>query len=192
MKKLALVALISGITILTACTKPVTEVKKGESEINVKATKAESLSVSNKADIEADLALIRTHGSAQELKAAPLQQRMNEAFESKDQEKLKTLFVEFRHFVDQSNTEMNAIPLKSSEISQLRSKMIETTLLGLQMSEIVVSQPMEQINEASLQPLQQKLVQNQQELMAITQDIQQKIGVTPTPSEAQQSQIIAE
>lgn len=185
MKKLALVALISSMAVLTACSKPVTEVKKGESQST--AQHSAPLSSNNKADIQADVNLIQTFGMSQEQKAAPLEQRMDDAMQKQDQAALKGLFGEFRTFVEQSNQELRALKLKSSEANQLRSKMIESSLLGLEMSEILVSGSMEQVDQTRLQPLQEKVMKTQQELMAISQDIQNKIEAQPATQQIPQS-----
>lgn len=189
MKKSVLAALISAMAVLTACSKPVTEVKKGESQTSAVAHQAQSthLSTNNKTDIETDISAIQAFGMAQEQKAAPLEQRMDEAMQKQDQVALKSLFNEFRSFVEQSNNELSALKLKSTEANQLRGKMIESSLLGIEMSEILVSGSMEQVDQGKLQPLQEKVMKTQQELMAISQDIHTKIqdqpaGLTPAQS----------
>lgn len=184
MNKFALVALTSSFLVLTACAKQVTEVKKGESKIEAKIQTA-PLSSNKKQDIEADIAAIEHYGQSQEALAAPLQQKLTEAMQQEDQTQLKALFPQFRQFVENSNQLLKQIPLKSSEVDKLREKMIENSVLGLQLSEIVLNSSLENPDPTKLEPLQQKAMQLQAELMTISQDIQQKIAeqpAAPTPA----------
>lgn len=181
MKKLVLVTLLGSFLTLTACSKPVTEVKKGETEAvsAPAATQSATLSTNNKADIRADLEAIQTFGMAQEKNAASLQQRLDAAMKKEDKVELKKLFTEFRAFVQKSNVELKALKLKSTEADQLRAKMIETSLVGLDMSEAILESDMKNVDQAKMQPLQERAMKAQQELMAISQDIQSKIHDQP-------------
>ncbi|GAA5018475.1 hypothetical protein GCM10023206_32020 [Acinetobacter puyangensis] len=183
MKKLTLVALIGTMAIVTACSKPVTEVKDGESKAPATTQQTAQLSSNNKADIKADVDTIQTFGLAQEQAASSLQQRMDQAMQKQDKEELKKLFTEFKGFVEKSNADLKKLSLKSTEGNQLREKMIENSHVGLEMSETILTSDMEKIDPAQFQPLQEKAMKAQQELMEISQDIHNKISDQPAASQ---------
>ncbi|MCH4246706.1 MAG: hypothetical protein LKF82_02515 [Acinetobacter populi] len=183
MKKLTLVALITTMATLTACSKPVTEVKDGESKAPATTQQTAQLSTNNKADITADVDAIQTFGLAQEQAASSLQQRMDQAMQKQDKEELKKLFTEFKSFVEKSNADLKKLNLKSTEANQLREKMIENSHVGLEMSETILTSDMEKIDPAQFQPLQEKAMKAQQELMEISQDIHNKISDQPATSQ---------
>lgn len=177
MKKLAIVALISGMTALTACSKPVTEVKNGEAQGTVQ--QKVQLSTDNKADIQADIDAVQAFGLAQEKNAESLQAKMESAMKSKNQQELNNVLEDFKIFVAKSNDELNALTLKSTEVNRLREKMIENSLLGLEVSQILFTTPADKVDPAKVQPLQEKAMKAQQELMLISQEIQEKIQDKP-------------
>ncbi len=182
MKKMIYLAVLSTCIGLTACAKPVTEVKTGESEstqnpaVNVSTSNPAKLSTDNKADIQADIATIQNYSAAEEQQALALQTRMDEAMQKQDKAQLQQLMGEFKAFVEKNNTELLKLPLKSSEVSLLRQKMIENSQIGLEISEALLTSDMTQAPDpAKFQPLQEKVMKAQQELMAIDQEIQMKL-----------------
>ncbi|KAA8732092.1 hypothetical protein F4V57_10745 [Acinetobacter qingfengensis] len=186
MKKLAIVALVSALTGLTACSKPVSEVKSGDKAISpasaeasavIPANQSNTIATANSTDpnaaLKSDIVQIQQFGTAQEQKAADLEKRMNAAVQKQDKAALKKLLPEFKAFVSQSNSEFNKLSLISSEAKQLREKMTQSSQLGVEMSEKMLA---DKPDEKALQALQQKIVTTQQELMTISQDIHSKIA----------------
>lgn len=195
MNKLAIVALITAASALTACSKPTTEVKPGEKKLaNVPAASAAVpasapvLQASNPAQasdpyatLKADIAKIQQFGMQQQSKAGDLQKRMEEALQKQDKAGLRKLLPEFKALVNQSNSELNAIQLHSPEAQSLRSKMTTSSSLGIEMTEKMFA---DNPDKKTLEALQKKLIQVQQEFMAISQDISNKIAPPQAPASA--------
>lgn len=178
MKKLTLLALVASMATFTACSKPVTEVKEGESAATAQETKTVSLSTDNKADIQSDLDKLQTYGASQEQKSQELGQRMEAAMQEKNKAEINKLFTELKAFVEKSNNELRAIELKSSEVNKLREKMIENSLISIEMSELMMQTDPEKLDIEKVKPLQEKAVKAQQELIAMSQEIYAKIDGT--------------
>ena len=178
MKKLTLLALVASMATFTACSKPVTEVKQGESAATAQETKTVSLSTDNKADIQSDLDKLQTYGASQEQKSQELGQRMEAAMQEKNKAEIDKLFTELKAFVEKSNKELRAIELKSSEVNELREKMIENSLISIEMSEVVIQTDPEKLDIEKVKPLQEKAMKAQQELITLSQAIYAKIEGT--------------
>lgn len=179
MNKFAIIAIISAATALTACSKPTTEVKPGDKKISAAASSPQAsaaiapLATDSYAALKADIVKIQEFGMSQQQKAAALEQRMSAAVQKQDKAELKKLLPEFKAFVNQSNSEFNALDLASSEAKNLRSKMTSNSLLGVEMSEKMLA---DKPDQKALEALQQQVMTTQKELMAISQDIHNKIA----------------
>jgi hypothetical protein len=198
MKNLALVALITSISALSACSKPANEVKAGDKTLSPASAAAIAHPASSAqnapfavtqsndptAILKSDIQKIQTFGAAQEQKATQLEQRMSAAVQKEDKAALKKLLPEFKAFVEQSNRDFNALTLNSTEAQQLRSKMTQSSSLGLEMSEKMLA---DKPDQKALQALQEKIVQSQQELMAISQEIHSKIAPPQAAASAAQA-----
>lgn len=182
MKKIALAALITTMVALSACSKPVTPVKAGETATPVK-NNTSAKQTSSTTDLQADLAAIQNFGLSQEQEASGLQQRLDAAMQAQDTAAMKALFSEFKNFVAKSNLQLSKVPLKTAEAQQLREKMLASSELSLEMSELILTAGSEEnINQAEFQNLQQRAMQLQQELGAISEQIYIKLhGSAPAP-----------
>ena len=175
MKKLTLLALVASMAAFTACSKPVTEVKQGESAATAQAAKPAKLSTDNPTDIQADIDKLQAYGATQEPKSRELGQRMEAAMQEKNKAEIDKLFLELKAFVETSNKELRAIELKSSEANELREKMIENSLISIEMSEVVIQTDPEKLDIEKVKPLQEKAMKAQQELITLSQAIYAKI-----------------
>ena len=175
MKKLTLLALVASMAAFTACSKPVTEVKQGESAATAQAAKPAKLSTDNPTDIQADIDKLQAYGATQEPKSRELGQRMEAAMQEKNKAEIDKLFPELKAFVETSNKELRAIELKSSEVNELREKMIENSLISIEMSEVVIQTDPEKLDIEKVKPLQEKAMKAQQELITLSQAIYAKI-----------------
>ena len=178
MKKLTLLALVASMAAFTACSKPVTEVKQGESAATAQAAKPAKLSTNNPTDIQADIDKLQAYGATQEPKSRELGQRMEAAMQEKNKAEIDKLFLELKTFVETSNKELRAIELKSSEANELREKMIENSLISIEMSEVVIQTDPEKLDIEKVKPLQEKAMKAQQELITLSQAIYAKIEGT--------------
>lgn len=165
MKKIALIMAMSSVFALTACQKEVTEVQKG-STVEVKTQK---LTTHNAADVKADMEKIQALAMAQEQKAGDLNARLTAALESENEDDVKKLFPEFKAAMLDNLNELKTVNLKSTEVTSLRNKLNEMTHLGLELQEKLLDP---NVKPESLQALQVKGAQIQQEIMAISQNIQ--------------------
>lgn len=187
MKKLALITLVASMAALTACSKPTTEVKQGESTATTaqaEAPKPVALSTDNVADIQSDIDKLQSYGAAQEQKSQELGQKMQAAVEKKDKAEVDKLFKDLKAFVEKSNSELKAFDLKSSEVNELREKMIENSLISIEMSEMVIQGDPEKIDVEKVKPLQEKAMKAQQELIALSEQIHQKLNAGAQPADA--------
>ena len=175
MKKLTLLALVASMAAFTACSKPVTEVKQGESAATAQVSKPVKLSTDNPTDIQADIDKLQAYGATQEPKSRELGQRMEAAMQQKNKAEIDKLFPELKAFVETSNKELRAIELKSSEANELREKMIENSLISIEMSEVVIQTDPEKLDIEKVKPLQEKAMKAQQELITLSQAIYAKI-----------------
>ena len=175
MKKLTLLALVASMAAFTACSKPVTEVKQGENAATAQVAKPAKLSTDNPTDIQADIDKLQAYGATQEPKSRELGQRMEAAMQEKNKAEIDKLFPELKAFVETSNKELRAIELKSSEANKLREKMIENSLISIEMSEVVIQTDPEKLDIEKVKPLQEKAMKAQQELITLSQAIYAKI-----------------
>ena len=175
MKKLTLLALVASMAAFTACSKPVTEVKQGESAATAQVSKPVKLSTDNPTDIQADIDKLQAYGATQEQKSQELGQSMEAAMQEKNKAEIDKLFKELKAFVGKSNKELRAIELKSSEVNELRKKMIENSLISIEMSELVMQTDPEKLDIEKVKPLQEKAMKAQQELITLSQAIYAKI-----------------
>lgn len=188
MKKIALIVAMSSVFALTACQKEVTEVQKG-STVEVKTQK---LTTNNAVDVQADMDKIQALAMAQESKAGDLNARLTKALESANEDEVKKLFPEFKAAMLDNLNELKKIQLKSTEVTSLRNKLNEMTQLGLDLQEKLID---ENVKPESLEQLQVKGAQLQQEIMMISQNIQmitmpaqagtEQQAVIPAPTQAQ-------
>ena len=168
MKKLTLIVAMSSVLALTACSKEVTEVQKGTT-VEVKA-KSAALTNNNVADIKADMEKIQTLALAQESKAAGLDQRLNQALQSENEDEIKKLFPEFKAAMLSNLNELKKLKLNSGEVTQLRGLLNEMTNLGLDLQEELMNG--ENADPEKLQALQARAAQVQQDIIQLSQKIQ--------------------
>lgn len=166
MKKFALILAMSSVVALTACQKEVTEVKKG-STVEVKNV---SLTSNNAADVQADMEKIQTLAMQQESKAGDLNQRLEQALQSQNEDEVKKLFPSFKAAMLDNLAALQQLKLQSTEVTELRQKLNDMTKVGLELQEKLI-QP--NVKPEDLQGLQGQGAQLQQEIMMLTQHIQQ-------------------
>ena len=109
---------------------------------------------------------------------------MQAAVEKKDKAEVDKLFKDLKAFVEKSNSELKAFDLKSSEVNELREKMIENSLISIEMSEMVIQGDPEKIDVEKVKPLQEKAMKAQQELIALSEQIHQKLNAGAQPADA--------
>lgn len=167
MKKLAMIAALSSVFALTACSKEVTEVQKG-STVEVKNLKNASLSTNNAEDIQADMTSMQNLAMQQQQQAGDLDQRLNAALQSQNNDAVKQLFPEFKAAMQQNLAELSKLNLKSSEVTNIRQKMTEMMTVGLSMQEKLLDP---NVQESQVQKEQARLAQLQQELAMASMQI---------------------
>lgn len=178
MKKFALILAMSSVFALTACSKEVTEVQKG-STVPEKTTKTVTLTTNNANDINTDMQLMQTLAAQQERQAGDLDQRLNAALQSTDEQAIKQLFPEFKTAMQKNLLELSQLKLKSTEVHELRKKLSDLMLTGLAMQEKLL---LADAHPEALAAEQAKIAQLQQELNAASAHISTIIAAqNPTP-----------
>ena len=182
MKKLALILGMSSVLALTACSKEPTEVTKGST---VPATAQKHVLTNNNAEhIKADMQALETLAMQQEAGATDLNQRLSQAVQAQDEAALQKLFPEFKAHMLNNLAEMKKLKLQSKEVTELRTKIDEIQKLSLSLQAMLIA---ENSDPQKMQELQAKGAQLQQEIMALSQNIEATLGVNSAQAAQAQS-----
>lgn len=178
MKKITVLASIFATLMLFGCAKPVTEVKAGASVLNIPEQHQSTKNAKNAENAEhilADVMAIQEIGQVQQTQAAQLQQRMEQALQKQNVAEMAKLATEFKTFIDQSNQRLQALNLKTEDGKNLRDAVVHNSVVGLEVSQVILTTPQKDIKPETMQALQEKAMAAQSELMAISEVIRIKV-----------------
>ena len=165
MKKLLIATLCASAFALTACDKKATDTAAAK-----ETAPAVTLSSNNAADIKSDLAAIKTLSTTKAQESAEAQTKFMESAKTGDKAAIEEMVKGMKTFTEGYNKELDALPLKSSEVDAARQKMKEFQNVNVELSEAAVSAKPDQMKMAELAKksaeLQQALATEMQQLDA--------------------------
>lgn len=177
MKKRLLASLCVAAFALTACDKKPNEAPVAtENSTSMAQPAAVSYSSNNNTDIKNDLNQIQTLSNTRAQEAIDFQNKATQAAQKGDKATLTSIVTDMKTYITNFNKELTDLSLKSTEVDAVRSKMIESNNLGIQLSEAsIASNPdMKKITE-----LQNQATTLQKELLTEMQALQTKANPAP-------------
>lgn len=175
MKNLVIATLCTSVLLLTACAKP-------SEKQTAEQTQQVTYSQNNVEHIKADLSTVETLSNKKAEEGLEFQNEAVKASQSGKDEDIQAVVNKMKTFVDGFNQELTALKLQSSEVNELRGKMIESNNLGLQLAQEGSSKAP---NEQKIQQLQTQVTTTQEQMLDIMQKLQAKVGRT-SPATASQ------
>lgn len=129
MKKLALTLLCSSMLALTACDK---KAENAQSKDQAVQTDPSSLSTNNKSDIKADFEAIAQLSTSKSQEALETQKKVESAIEN-DPAAAQNTMADSKKYFTEFNDDLNKLQLKSSEVHEIRTQMINLNKLTFDM-----------------------------------------------------------
>lgn len=120
MKKFIFTVLCSSMLILTACDKKTENTSSKEQTTQTETT---NLSTNNKSDIKTDFEAIAQLSTSKSQEALEAQKKVESAMESDPAAAQSTMAESKKYFTD-FNEDLSQLPLKSSEVNEIRTQMI--------------------------------------------------------------------
>lgn len=172
MKNLIIATLCASSLLLTACSK-------SSEKQNTEQSQQVTYSQNNIEHIKTDLTTVETLSNKKAEEGLEFQNEAVKASQSGKDEDIQHVVNKMKTFVEGFNQELNALVIKSSEVNELRVKMIESNNLGLQLAQEGSSKAP---NEQKIEQLQTQVTSTQQQMLDIMQKLQAQTGKNTAPA----------